>query len=185
LLLPFLYAIAGVLGIGVTALLKWIVVGRYRPGERPLWSTFVWRNDLVNAVYSNFCEHFFLTMLRGTPFISWALRFFGMRIGKRCYIDSTWYTEFDLIDVGDDVSLNENANLQTHLFEDRIIKMGPVSIASQTSVGSMSTVLYNCRMEKGSILDDLSLMMKGEELPANTRWQGIPAESLKTEDSNE
>jgi non-ribosomal peptide synthetase-like protein len=179
LLLPLLYAGAGVLGITVTALLKWLIVGRYRTQERPLWSTFVWRNDLINAVYSNFCEHFFLTMLRGTPFISWALRLFGMRIGERCYIDSTWYTEFDLIDIGDDVALNENSNLQTHLFEDRIIKMGPVSIASQTSVGSMSTVLYNCSMEKGSILDDLSLMMKGEVLPANTRWQGIPAQSAK------
>jgi len=55
-------------------------------------------------------------------------------------------------------------------------------------VGSMSTVLYNCRMEEGSILDDLSLMMKGEVLPANTRWQGIPAQSakeLKTEDRDE
>ena len=179
LLLPLLYAGAGALGIGITVLLKWLIAGRYRPQERPLWSTFVWRNDLINAVYSNFCEHFFLTMLRGTPFISWALRLFGMRIGKRCYIDSTWYTEFDLIDIGNDVALNENANLQTHLFEDRIIKMGPVSIASRTSVGSMSTVLYNCRMEEGSILDDLSLMMKGEVLPANTRWQGIPAQSAK------
>ncbi len=179
LLLPFLYAIAGILGIGITVMLKWLIAGRYKPQERPLWSPFVWRNDLINAVYSNFCEHFFLTMLRGTPFISWALRLFGMRIGKRCYIDSTWYTEFDLIDIGDDVALNENANLQTHLFEDRIIKMGPVSIASQTSVGSMSTVLYNCKMDEGSILDDLSLMMKGEVLPANTRWQGIPAQSSK------
>jgi hypothetical protein len=34
-------------------------------------------------------------------------------------------------------------------------------------------------MEEGSILDDLSLMMKGEALPANTRWQGIPAQSEK------
>jgi non-ribosomal peptide synthetase-like protein len=179
LLLPLLYAGAGVLGIGITTALKWLVAGRYRAQERPLWSAFVWRNDLINAVYSNFCEHFFLTMLRGTPFISWALRLFGMRIGKRCYIDSTWYTEFDLIDIGDDVALNENSNVQTHLFEDRVIKLGPVAIASRASVGSMSTVLYNCRMEEGSILDDLSLMMKGEELPANTRWQGIPAQQAR------
>jgi non-ribosomal peptide synthetase-like protein len=174
LLLPLLYAIAGIAGIGITALIKWVVVGRYRSGEKPLWSTFVWRNDLVNGVYSNFCEHFFLSMLRGTSYLGWALRLFGMRIGRRCYLDSTWFTEFDLIDIGDDAALNETANLQTHLFEDRVMKMGRVTIAARTSVGALSTVLYGCRM-KESILEDLSLLMKGETLPARTRWQGIPA----------
>jgi non-ribosomal peptide synthetase-like protein len=179
LLLPIFYAVAGITAIAVTVLIKWTIAGRYRAGEKPLWSVFVWRNDLVNAIYSNFCEHFFLTMLRGTPFLGWVLRLFGMRIGRRCYIDSTWYTEFDLIDIGDDVALNENSNLQTHLFEDRIIKMGPVSIASRAAVGAMSTVLYDCRMAEESILDDLSLMMKGESLPAKTHWQGIPAQPMR------
>jgi len=175
LTLPFLYVAAGVAGILITVLIKWMVVGRYREGERPLWSSFVWRNDLVNGVYSNFCEHFFLGMLRGTPFISWALRAFGMKIGRRCYIDTTWYTEFDLIEIGDDVTLNESANIQTHLFEDRVIKMGPVRLGDRCSVGAMATVLYGARMEDGSSLEDLSLLMKGETLSAGTRWRGIPA----------
>jgi non-ribosomal peptide synthetase-like protein len=114
-------------------------------------------------------------MLRGTPFICWALRAFGMKIGQRCYIDSTWYTEFDLIEIGDDVTLNESANIQTHLFEDRIIKMGPVRIGNRCSVGAMATVLYGTEMEDGACLEDLSLLMKGETLRSGTRWRGIPA----------
>jgi carbonic anhydrase/acetyltransferase-like protein (isoleucine patch superfamily) len=43
----------------------------------------------------------------------------------------------------------------------------------------MSTVLYDCRMAEESILDDLSLMMKGESLPAKTHWQGIPAQPMR------
>jgi len=175
LTLPFLYVAAGVAGILITVLIKWLVVGRYREGEQPLWSSFVWRNDLVNGVYSNFCEHFFLGMLRGTPFISWALRAFGMKIGRRCYIDSTWYTEFDLIAIGDDVTLNESANIQTHLFEDRVIKMGSVRLGDRCSVGAMATVLYSTQMEDGACLEDLSLLMKGETLRSGTRWHGIPA----------
>ncbi len=172
---PFLYVAAGIGGIFITLLIKWLMAGRYRAGEWPLWSPFVWRNDLVNGLYSNFCEHFFLTILRGTPFLAWALRAFGMKIGRRCYIDSTWYTEFDLIELGDDVALNEGANIQTHLFEDRIIKVGPVHIGNRCVVGAASTVLYNTRMEDGAIIEDLSLLMKGETLPAGTRWSGIPA----------
>jgi hypothetical protein len=50
-----------------------------------------------------------------------------------------------------------------------------VDIGAQCSVGSASLVLYDARMESGSSLDDLSLLMKGETLPAGTRWEGIPA----------
>jgi non-ribosomal peptide synthetase-like protein len=183
LVLPFLYAAAGILSVLVTALIKWVVAGRYRSGERPLWSGFVWRNDLVNGVYSNFCEHFFIGMLRGTPFIAWALRVFGMTIGRRCYIDSTWFTEFDLIKIGDDVALNESANLQTHLFEDRVIKMGPLRLGDRCVVGAMTTVLYSTRMEEEAVLEDLSLLMKGETLPTGTRWRGIPARKCDRVDS--
>jgi len=98
-----------------------------------------------------------------------------MRVGRRCYIDSTWFTEFDLVELGDECALNENANLQTHLFEDRVIKMGTVRVGERCAVGAMSTALYDTRMEPGSSLGDLSLLMKGERLPAGTRWVGIPA----------
>jgi hypothetical protein len=35
-------------------------------------------------------------------------------------------------------------------------------------------------METGASLDELSLLMKGETLPANTRWTGIPARRQET-----
>jgi len=38
-----------------------------------------------------------------------------------------------------------------------------------------SLVLYDTRMEAGAALGDLSLLMKGETLPAGTSWEGIPA----------
>jgi len=55
---PLLYAGAGLLGIGITVLLKWLVAGRYRPQERPLWSTFVWRNDLITPFIPIFASIF-------------------------------------------------------------------------------------------------------------------------------
>ena len=42
-------------------------------------------------------------------------------------------------------------------------------------VGAGSLVLYDTRMEAGAALGDLSLLMKGETLPAGTSWEGIPA----------
>jgi hypothetical protein len=84
-------------------------------------------------------------------------------------------TEFDLIEIGDDAALNETCTLQTHLFEDRVMKMSYLRVGKRCSVGAGSTVLYDTFMAHGSSLEDLSLLMKGEVLPAGTAWTGIPA----------
>ena len=175
LLLPALYMAAGVLAMAATWLLKTVLVGRYREDEKPLWCGFIWRTELVTGVYENLCVLFFADLLRGTPFLGWVLRAFGAKIGRRCYIDTTWLTEFDLVEIGAEAALNDNANIQTHLFEDRVMKTGRVRLQSRCSVGAGSTVLYGTTMGEGSSLGELSLLMKGESLPAGTRWRGIPA----------
>jgi carbonic anhydrase/acetyltransferase-like protein (isoleucine patch superfamily) len=65
--------------------------------------------------------------------------------------------------------------MQTHLFEDRVLKASKIKIGSDCHVGEMSVVLYDSEMESHSKIDALSLIMKGETLPANTAWLGIPA----------
>jgi non-ribosomal peptide synthetase-like protein len=99
----------------------------------------------------------------------------GAKIGTRVYLGTTQFTEYDLVEIGDDVALNTDCTIQTHLFEDRVMKMSQIKIGDRCSVGAMSLVLYDTRMEDGSTLGDLSLLMKGEVLPAGSRWQGIPA----------
>jgi acetyltransferase-like isoleucine patch superfamily enzyme len=55
------------------------------------------------------------------------------------------------------------------------MKMSTIHIAPRCKVGAGSLVLYDTRMEAGAALGDLSLLMKGEVLPARTSWEGIPA----------
>jgi len=177
-LLPPLYLLFGGLGFLVVIAFKWLLVGRYRASQHPLWCHFIWRTELVTGVYENFGVYFFLDLLRGTPFIAWPLRLLGMKIGRRCYIDSSWYTEFDCIHVDDEAALNEDANLQTHLFEDRVMKVDGVTVGKRCTVGLKTTVLYGTSLGDDAALGDLSLLMKGETLPAGSRWQGTPAQRL-------
>jgi non-ribosomal peptide synthetase-like protein len=176
---PFMYmALALLASLGVVAM-KWIVIGRYKPSEKPLWSRYVWRSELVTSTYENvaaplFCEH-----LEGTPFLNLYLRLLGAKIGRRVYMDTSDITEFDVVSVGDDAALNEGCGLQTHLFEDRVMKISTVEIGAGCSIGASAVVLYDSVMEPGSSLDDLSMLMKGETLPANTAWQGSPARKRK------
>jgi len=178
IIFPFLYLGAGVIAVFITALFKWIIVGKYKPSKKPLWSNFVWRSELVTGLYENFLVLFFLNMLIGTPFIKYPLRLLGCRIGKRACLFTTQITEFDLIHLGDDSVVNDNCTLQTHLFEDRVMKMSDVKIGEGCSVGGMAVVLYDSVMEDHSVLEPLSVLMKSETLPANTVFRGAPAKKV-------
>jgi non-ribosomal peptide synthetase-like protein len=173
---PFLYIAASMVGLVILVLLKWIIVGRYRPASKPLWSGFVWRSELITGLYENFGVLFFLNMLTGTPFINFPLKLLGCKIGKKTCIYTTQFTEFDLVKVGDYSALNDNCTIQTHLFEDRVMKMSHVDIGKECTVGGMSVVLYDSRMEDGSKLNNLSVLMKGETLKKNSSYIGIPAQ---------
>jgi len=161
--------------LGVVALAKWALMGRYRPFERPLWSPFIWRLELANALYEFLATPLALVALRGTPFLPWYLRLLGARIGRRVYLRTTGFLEFDLTAIGDGCALNEDCVLQTHLFEDRVLKASHVTIGAGCSVGAASVVLYDSEMEEGARLDALSLLLKGEVLPARSFWAGLPA----------
>jgi non-ribosomal peptide synthetase-like protein len=175
LLSPALLLGAG-LGCTVTAVaVKWVVIGRYRPRVEPLWSIWVRRTELVTGLYENLVVPVLVSLLTGTPWMGLIMRMFGAHIGRRAWIATTFMTEFDLVHVGDDAAVGEFTSLQTHLFEDRVMKMDRVTLDADASVGSRSVVLYGARVGKGACLDALSLVMKGECLPDGTRWQGIPA----------
>jgi non-ribosomal peptide synthetase-like protein len=104
----------------------------------------------------------------------------GCKIGKRVFTDTTDITEHDLVTIGDDAALNENAGLQTHLFEDRVMKVSSVEVGARATVGSLAIVLYDSLMEPDSQLGDLSVLMKGETLPAGTAWEGSPARPARS-----
>jgi non-ribosomal peptide synthetase-like protein len=175
LFFPVLYVGCGLMAALVTIVAKWLLVGRYRAGEQPLWCTFVWRNELINALHEHLAGPFLVGPLSGTPFLSWYFRLLGARIGKRVYMETTDLSEFDLVRIGDEAALNADCTIQTHLFEDRVMKISTIDIGPHCTVGAGSLVLYDTRMEEGSLLGDLSLLMKGEGLAAGTAWQGIPA----------
>ncbi len=175
LMFPFAY-----MGLALSAglfvvLLKWSLIGRYRSLEKPLWNHYVWRSELVTSTYEELAVPYLAEHLKGTPFLPWYWRLLGASFGRRVYADTTDITEFDVVSVGDDASLNNECGLQTHLFEDRVMKISTVDIGPRCAVGGLAITLYDSRMEADSSLDDLSMLMKGETLPAGTAWRGSPA----------
>ena len=177
LVVPFLYLGISTLLTLVVVGLKWLLMGRYRPRVEPQWSHFVWRTELITGLYENVAVPWLLHWLAGTPWMASALRLFGARLGRRIYLETTYLTEFDLVHVDHDAAIAGQASLQTHLFEDRVMKMSTVTIGPGCTVGPRAVVLYDATLAAGAELDGLSLVMKGEVLPPASRWRGIPAQS--------
>ncbi len=178
---PALYLFSAILATLFVIAIKKILVQKYKPLVRPLWSPWVRKTELVTGLYENVSGPMLLDFLLGTPFAALVLRLFGTKIGKRVYIDTDDITEFDLVSVGDEAEIGPDVSLQTHLFEDRVMKTSNVNIGSRCSIGPRSIVLYDSKMEDNSELDGLSLLMKGETLRAGLRWQGSPARSKPIE----
>jgi non-ribosomal peptide synthetase-like protein len=176
-LAPVLAMLFGLLVSCAVAMVKWLVIGRYRPRVEPLWSRFVRRAEFVTGLYEAAAVPSMLFLLVGTPMLPPVMRLFGATIGHRTYLASTYLTEFDLVEIDDDATVGRDVSLQTHLFEDRVMKMSTVRIGAGATVGDRAIVLYDSTIGAGTALEPLSLVMKGEQLPAGTRWRGIPAEA--------
>ena len=175
---PLVAMASGIAVIGYCAAVKRNVVGVYRPRVEPLWSPFVRRSEFVTGLYEAAAVPAGLGMLVGTPFLPPLLRWFGARIGRRTWIGTTYLTEFDLVEVGDDATIGTEASLQTHLFEDRVMKMSVVTVGTGATLGTRTIVLYDAVVGDEASLGSLSLLMKGEHLTAGTSWRGIPAQTV-------
>lgn len=158
----------------VTVTLKWILIGRYKPADWPLWSRNVWFSEACTSTAESLIAPLFLVRLVGTPLLPFVMRMLGANIGKRCTMMSFDLTEWDMVNLGDEAVLNAFCGPQTHLFEDRVMKVGPVTVESRATLKPYTICLPNSRVGQGSQLDSLSLLMKGESVPANQRWQGAP-----------
>ncbi|WP_202620512.1 Pls/PosA family non-ribosomal peptide synthetase [Methylocystis heyeri] len=167
------------ISLGMTlsvVIVKWITMGRYEPQVKPMWSFWAMRTEACAVLYWGLAGKVMLEHLRGTPFLPWMLRLFGAKFGKGVFMDMTDLTEFDCVEVGDYCALNAVSALQTHLYEDRVMKIGRVRLGKGVTVGAGSTVLYDTHVGDYARLGPLTVVMKGESLPPDSRWIGAPAE---------
>jgi non-ribosomal peptide synthetase-like protein len=174
-LVPLLAVGGTLVTLAVPVVLKWVLLGRYPSGQRYLWSFWMWRMDVVYEV-ELLVTTFYGSLLAGTPWLPVFYRAQGTRIGRQACIFGNSVLESDLTTIGDHVTMQ--GMLQTHLFEDRVMKLGTVHIEDHASIGSGAVVLYDARVGAGASLGDLSLVMKNEALLPGRRYRGLPAENV-------
>lgn len=169
-----LLAAVGALAAGVTTLAKWVVVGRIEAVEHPLWSSFVWRNEVVDTFVEMVAGPWFAWTATGTPAINVWLRSLGAKIGHGVWCETYWLPEADLVRLGDGVTVNRGCVLQTHLFHDRIMSMDTVTLDDGATIGPNGVILPAASIGEGATVGPGSLVLRGEAVPRGSRWTGNP-----------
>jgi non-ribosomal peptide synthetase-like protein len=172
------------LGAGITAGLvsvvaKWALVGRHRAGEHPLWSGFVWRNELADTFVEVLAVPWLAGAVPGTPVMTAWLRGLGARIGRGVWVESYWLPETDLVTLEDAATVNRGCVLQTHLFHDRILRTDTVVLREGATLGPGGIVLPGSTVGARTTLGPASLVMAAESVPDDTRWLGNPIEAWR------
>lgn len=165
---------AGAVAAGAAAVAKWVLVGRIRASEHPLWSSFVWRNEVVDAFVEMVAAPWFARAAAGTPALVWWLRLLGARIGRGTWCESYWLPEADLVELGPGSTVNRGCVVQTHLFHDRIMSIDAVTLGKGATIGPHGVILPGASIGAGATVGPASLVMRGEGIPAGTYWRGNP-----------
>ncbi|MFI9755344.1 Pls/PosA family non-ribosomal peptide synthetase [Streptomyces collinus] len=163
----------------VSIVAKWALVGRHRSGEHPLWSSFVWRNELADTFVEVLAVPWLAGAVPGTPVMTAWLRGLGARIGKGVWVESYWLPETDLVTLRDAATVNRGCVLQTHLFHDRILRTDTVVLREGATLGPGGIVLPGSTIGARTTLGPASLVMAAESVPDDTRWLGNPIEAWR------
>lgn len=165
---------AGAVAGGVAVVAKWLTVGRIRATQRPLWSSFVWRNEVSDTFVETVAAPWFARAATGTPVINLWLRALGATIGRGVWCETYWLPEADLVTLAAGATVNRGCVVQTHLFHDRIMQMDTVTLEAGATLGPNCVALPAARLGAGATVGPASLVMRGDEVPPATRWQGNP-----------
>jgi non-ribosomal peptide synthetase-like protein len=178
LLAPILFGVALIAYAGLAAALavaaKKVLIGRYRPRREPIWGSFYVRNWMVQRVVGLVPWR----LLEGTVFQQLALRALGARIGRRVHIHrgvNLLQGGWDLLDIGDDVTLSQDAAVQLVELEDGQILVGPVTLGSGSTLDVRAGVAGHTCVEADGYLSALSYLQRGSRIGRGERWDGVPA----------
>jgi len=162
------------LSVGLTVALKRVLLGRYRPIRARVWSGWYLRHWIVVQA-SRLIPW---PMLQGTMLQQTILRLLGARIGRGVHIHrgvDLARGGWDLLELGDHVSLGQDAMLGLAELDRGDVVIGPVTLEQGATLETRAALGGWCRMGANSHLTALSALNSGQTIPADELWDGVPA----------
>jgi non-ribosomal peptide synthetase-like protein len=157
--------------------LKWVLLGRVRPGQHPLWSSWCSRWDFLYVAW-NYWARGALAALEGTLFLNAFLRLTGMRIGRHVVLGGGFaqVVDPDMLTFEDGATVT--CHFQAHSFEDRVLKIDRLRIGRGATVGPNAVVFYAVDIGDRAWVGPHSVVMKRDILEADGCYLGCPTRRL-------
>jgi non-ribosomal peptide synthetase-like protein len=162
------------LSIEIAVRAKKVLIGQYKAVRTPAWSPFHVRIWLVRQ----FMRFIPWGTIAGTEYTSVVLRKLGAKIGERVHIHRGVNLQqggWDLLEIGDDVTISQDASLGLVHLEQGQVVIGPVTVDSGAVIDIRAGVDPHTRVGRNAWLSPLSHLSKGSTVPEGERWDGAPA----------
>lgn len=152
---------------------KWILIGRWKPCDFPVWSLTYLRFWLVKVLLHANPVLLFV----GNPLYPLYLRALGARIGKGVTILSRSLPVCtDLLTIGAGTVIRKDSFLLCYRAHAGRIQTGPVTLGRDVFIGEKTVLDIDTRMGDGTQLGHSSALYRGQAVPDGEHWHGSPAQ---------
>ncbi|MEV6678947.1 Pls/PosA family non-ribosomal peptide synthetase [Streptomyces erythrochromogenes] len=151
---------------------KWALVGRWRPGQIRIWSMSYFRFWVVRTLVRSAPP----VLFAGSPLYLLYLRSLGARIGRGAVVLSRHVPVCtDLLTIGDGAVIRKDSFAPCYRAHAGMIQTGPVSIGSNAVVGEAAVLDIGTQLGNGARLAHASALHSGQDVPEGAHWHGSPA----------
>jgi non-ribosomal peptide synthetase-like protein len=171
-------AITFVLMCTFPILVKWVLIGRWKPQQIRIWSLAYVRFWFVKTlVMANP-----LILYAGSPILVWYLRALGAKVGRGVTIFSRHVPVCtDLLTIGDGTVIRKDSYLNCYRAHAGLIQTGPVTLGRDVLVGDKAVLDIGTSLGNGAQLGHASSLHPGQAVPDGQRWHGSPAEPTESD----
>ncbi|MGW2418660.1 Pls/PosA family non-ribosomal peptide synthetase [Streptomyces sp. NPDC001709] len=157
---------------------KWLLIGRWRPGEFPVWSLTYLRFWVVKVLlHANP-----MVFLTGTPLYVLYLRALGARIGRGVTILSHSVPVCtDLLTIGAGTVIRKDSFFLGYRAHAGHIQTGRITLGRDVFVGEKTVLDIDTSMGHGAQLGHASALQRGQAVPDGQHWHGSPAEPTQVD----
>ncbi|MGW2836556.1 Pls/PosA family non-ribosomal peptide synthetase [Streptomyces sp. NPDC001493] len=161
------------LGLSVApVLVKWILVGRWKPQRIRIWSLAYFRLWVVKTLVRSDP----LVLFVGSPLYTLYLRALGARIGPGVTVFSRHVPLCtDLLSVGDSTVIRKDCFFTGYRACGDLIETGTVALGKDVVVAEASVLDIGTSLGDGARLAHASALHSGQTVPAGESWHGSPA----------
>jgi non-ribosomal peptide synthetase-like protein len=171
--------VASFVGLGgLPVLLKWLLVGRWKPQEIPVWSLAYFRFWVVRTLVQRNPMALFV----GTPLYLFYLRALGAKVGRGAAVFSRNVPVCtDMLTIGDGAVIMKDSFFNGYRAHSGVVQTGAVTLGGNALVGDHTVLDIWTSLGDGAQLGHSSSLHAGQTVPPGERWHGSPAQRTDTD----